>query len=311
MSPRQQPSSGDTGINSLLRGILYGLAFFIPGVVLVMHAGDLRSLIEGVSQLPVIKDISRDFQTGLEVAGELFLERSELFYGRDTTIVLTEDSNLPYARNASFAWRRTEVANKLELEFGNRKMKSANRFLDYIEQSRSLAVQEMVRSRIPASIKLAQGLLESNAGASRLATSTNNHFGIKCRQRKGMMRDGRIDDQDFYHHQMAIGCFQSADDNEWDRFEMYESIDDSYRRHSNLLTQSKRYNWMISAYHTGQDYEVSKEWFNKTSVPYYAAWAIGLKQSGYATSKRYAQKLAYIIETYELWRVDYEAVFAI
>ena len=297
--------------NPFLRGILYGLAFFLPGMIIIKNADQILPFFDKFNQEPIIQQISSDFQTGFEVAGELFQQRSELFYQKDTFSIWSE-KEVPVQRiQADYIWDRDEVSKKLEQAFGKRKMKAAQRFLDYIESHRDLAAYEMAHNRIPISIKLAQGLLESDAGKSYLARNTNNHFGIKCPQRRGYLKDGVINDQDFSHHRIAIDCFQQADDDEWDRFEVYRSIPDSYRRHSVLLTQSKRYNWMIDSYHITQHYEISKKWFGQSRVPYYAAWAAGLKESGYATSKRYAQKLAYLIETYELWRLDYELVIAI
>ena len=311
MSPRSKPSPSSTHTQALLRGIILGLAFFIPILAVVKNAATIRTWMDGLSTLPVVNSISRDFKTGLDVSGELFKEKSDLFYQSDTSLIWSIEKNELTIPETEYAWHRQDLEAKLNQKFGHRKMNGAHRFLDYIERYRSLAIQEMIYSHIPASIKLAQGILESDAGKSYLARSTNNHFGIKCLKKKGSMRDGLLTDSDFSHNRMAIDCFQQTDDHEWDRFEVYTNIADSYRRHTNLLTQSKRYNWMIDAYHTGIDYKVSKKWFGKETVPYYAAWTIGLKESGYATSKRYAQKVAYIIETYELWRIDYSVVSAV
>lgn len=294
-----------------LKGILLGLAFFIPGIIIVKNAETIRAWMNGMGRLPVVLEVSRDFQTGLEVAGELFLRRSDLFYRRDTLLQWTQGGGTVSGEPMTFAWRREAMEAKLEQVLGSRRGRGAERFLDYIERYRSLAEEEMIRTRVPASIKLAQGILESDGGDSYLARSTNNHFGIKCLRKKGGRRDGVLTDRDFSHHTLAIDCFQFTDDHEWDRFEVYRSVGDSYRRHSLLLTGSSRYNWMTDAYRTGQDYRVAEKWFGREEVPYYAAWSIGLKENGYATSKRYAQKLAYVIETYELWRIDYEVVFTV
>ena len=167
----------------------------------------------------------------------------------------------------------------------------------------------MQRSKIPASITLAQGILETNAGRSVLATKGNNHFGIKCRARPGFKRDGVINDNDFDAHSLAIDCMQMHDDYAWDRFEVYPSAKESYRRHS-LLLQDKRYGWMLHKYEVGGIYKSPKPLFGYDEVPYYAAWCVGLKQSGYATAPLYAEKLTMIIETYQLWKVDYECIAA-
>lgn len=290
---------------------MLGLAFFLPGLIIMKNAETIRAWMEGIAELPVMRDVSRDFRTGWDIAGDLFAERSDLFYHRDTSVAWKEDNKARYDTDESFAWRRPEIEAKLEAAFGGRKQRGVVRFLDYVERYRPLAVREMIQTRIPASIKLAQGILESDAGDSYLARSTNNHFGIKCLQKKNSRRDGVISDRDFTHHQLAVDCFQQTDDHEWDRFEVYATVPDSYRRHSLLLGQSGRYNWMKGAFFPGKNYEVAEKWFGQREVPYYCAWAIGLKENGYATSKRYAQKLAYIIETYELWRIDYEVVFTV
>jgi len=166
---------------------------------------------------------------------------------------------------------------------------------------------------VPASVTLAQGILETRAGDSRIARVAKNHFGIKCYRKPDFNKDGHIDNSDFYHHSLAYDCLQIADDNVWDRFHMYETVALSYRHHSLLLSQERRYNWMIQQYSRkiGQSCQVEGAWFGTDTVPYYAAWAIGLKKSGYATSKTYAQKLTYIIETYELWRFDYQLIMEI
>lgn len=312
MSPKKHTDDSVTHMGSLIRGLLYGLAFFLPGIIVLKHWDTIRLIYNGMSDMPVIAKLARDFETGFTVAGELFLDQSFRFYSVENHLI--RGGNLVEERDfesGPFAWKRSEIEEKLGKEFGKKKIRRSRNYLDYIEQYRPTAVREMYRTRIPASVTLAQGLLESKAGKSHLATVAKNHFGIKCRKRKGYKRDGVIDDNDFYHHRLAYGCEQRSDDHDWDRFEMYETVDLSYQHHSLLLTESSRYNWMIDRYHTGENYAIEKKWFGLEEVPYYAAWSAGLKKSGYATSKTYAQKLAYIIETYELWRVDYNAVLAL
>ena len=132
-----------------------------------------------------------------------------------------------------------------------------------------------------------------------------NHFGIKCVPYKSKKHKGYR----YKKHSLAYDCLQRKDDYEWDRFEMYQSPAVSYDRHAKLLANNERYNWMLNRYFTGEMYRVPAKWFGVEEVPYYAAWAIGLKKSGYATNKHYAQKVALIIETYELWRIDYNIIF--
>ena len=130
------------------------------------------------------------------------------------------------------------------------------------------AVGEMNRSGIPASITLAQGLLESNNGNSTLATKGNNHFGIKCHDWKG---------KSIRHH----------DDKRNECFRKYNSARDSYTDHTNFLMNSPRYSFLFLLDQTD-----------------YKAWARGLKKAGYATSPTYASALIKIIEDNELDQFD-------
>ncbi len=132
---------------------------------------------------------------------------------------------------------------------------------EYIERFSDLAVEEMEMYRIPASITLAQGILESNSGNSPLAREANNHFGIKC-------------------HKGWTGKTYHQDDDEKDEcFRKYANVEDSYRDHSEFLTTRDRYKFLF-------DLEVTD----------YKGWAHGLKQAGYATNPRYPDLLIKIIE---------------
>ena len=155
----------------------------------------------------------------------------------------------------------------------------ANSHQEYLERFKEIAILEMERTGIPASIKLAQGLLESGAGTSDLARRANNHFGIKC----GSAWNGRTyykKDDDFNDRgELIESCFRS-----------YKNPDASYRAHSEFLRDPRkqyRYGFLFRLDPTD-----------------YKAWARGLKQAGYATSATYASKLIDIIERYELHRYD-------
>lgn len=139
----------------------------------------------------------------------------------------------------------------------------------YIDQFASLAVEEMYRSGVPASITLAQGLLESNSGQSVLAVKGNNHFGIKCHSNwKG---------KKMYHD----------DDRKGECFRVYPSPEQSYKDHSDFLRYRERYSFLF-------DYKVTD----------YKSWAYGLKKAGYATDPAYPKKLIQIIEEYDLHEYD-------
>ena len=329
MGSKIETDLGTVTVLSIGRGIILGLVFFIPGVFTVTQWEKINEFFNGIAEVPVIDQVSRDFKTGTEVFGGLFRNKSVIFYQNDsiqTVKDLIDNGNfITHNRKVSSqklkneepkynevmaltVWDRKTIEKKLQKEFSKKRMKQVKVYLDYIEKYADLASKEMILSQIPASISIGQGLLESAAGQSFLARKANNHFGIKCRPKRGYKKDGKITNDEFSHHNLSYGCHQRKDDYEWDRFEMYLSPELSYRRHSRLLANNKRYNWMVNKYITGEIYEVPKKWFGVEEVPYYAAWSIGLKKSGYATNNKYAQKLALIIETFELWRVDYNVI---
>ena len=141
----------------------------------------------------------------------------------------------------------------------------------YIKKYRELAVHEMKKHHIPASITLAQGLLESGAGRSSLARESNNHFGIKC---GGNWRGKSVR----YDDDAPRECFRA-----------YRSVKDSYSDHSEFLRKGARYAFLF-----------------KLKITDYKGWARGLKTAGYATDPNYANRLINIIELYDLDRYDEE-----
>jgi LysM repeat protein len=141
-------------------------------------------------------------------------------------------------------------------------------YLNYIENYAQLAVIQQKEYGIPASITLAQGLLESGAGQSVFVRNSNNHFGIKCHDWPG---------EKVYHD----------DDDKGECFRKYKDVIESYRDHSLFLKNKPRYSFLF-------DYSPTN----------YEAWAHGLKKAGYATDPSYAYKLISIIENYELHKYD-------
>ncbi len=139
----------------------------------------------------------------------------------------------------------------------------------YIQRFAKTAQEEAALFNIPAAITLAQGLLESNAGESQLSTKDNNHFGMKCPKKC-----------------LGCRCANYTDDSKYDMFRIFNSAWESYREHSKLLT-GKRYKHLT-----------------KLDRRDYKNWAHGLKAAGYATDKRYAEKLIGIIEFFELDQMD-------
>lgn len=139
---------------------------------------------------------------------------------------------------------------------------------EYIKQYNSLAIEQQRKFKIPASITLAQALLESGAGLSTLSKSSNNHFGIKCHSD---WDGGRV-----YHDDDEIGeCFRK-----------YQKVEHSYDDHSRFLGRP-RYSMLF-----------------ELEITDYKGWARGLQKCGYATDRAYANKLIKIVEDYELYRFD-------
>jgi LysM repeat protein len=138
----------------------------------------------------------------------------------------------------------------------------------YIARYKDIAIAEMMRSNVPASITLAQGMLESSLGNSPLAVQANNHFGVKCKGWAG---------ESYY---------MWDDDPQQSCFRKYRSPEDSYLDHSDFLVTGARYK---NCFLQGKDYR---------------AWAVELKKAGYATNPKYAELLIERVEKYQLYRFD-------
>lgn len=147
--------------------------------------------------------------------------------------------------------------------------------VEYIKKYQVLAIQEMGRSGIPASIKMAQACLESGNGNSDLSLKSNNHFGIKCKRN---WKGGKV----YYDDDAKDECFRK-----------YKSVEDSYIDHSNFLMSNPRYAFLF-----------------QLAPDDYVGWAKGLKQAGYATARHYDKTLIKIIEENNLHRLDYRESFS-
>ncbi|WP_235958350.1 glycoside hydrolase family 73 protein [Flammeovirga agarivorans] len=139
---------------------------------------------------------------------------------------------------------------------------------EYVDMYKKYAIESMHHKKVPASITLAQGVLESGIGNSKLARATNNHFGIKC----GSNWNGDTFDHD--------------DDRPNECFRVYDSVLDSYEDHGNFLRKS-RYAPLF-----------------ELKITDYKGWAKGLRKCGYATDSKYPSKLISIIEQYRLYEYD-------
>lgn len=149
-----------------------------------------------------------------------------------------------------------------------------NKVHDYLRKFRHIAIFEKDRAGIPASIKMAQGILESGAGASKLATIGHNHFGIKC--------GGSWDGETYYmwDDDVVKSCFR-----------VFNRDEESYIEHTKFLTNPKK------AWRYGPLFQLT--------LTDYKGWANGLQKAGYATAKTYAKNLISLIERYELYKLDH------
>jgi hypothetical protein len=169
----------------------------------------------------------------------------------------------PWAKFTSLFEEKDPFAEDPSDSEEDRKVKS------YVRRFKDLAIAEKEKYGIPASIKMAQGIVESNAGKSALSRQNNNHFGIKCFSRT--CRKGH--------------CSNFGDDSHKDFFRKYDNAWESWRAHSQLLVNGK-YKSLLKY---GDDYR---------------KWARGLKKMGYATAKDYEQTLVSKIEKYQLYKLD-------
>lgn len=196
-----------------------------------------------------------------------FLPQKQIRKQPEVRVVLPAEAlnNATFAIDPAFAGRhrvpKSSVQERME------------KCTDYVERFAPVAVAEMHKFGIPASITLAQALLESDAGESRLARSTNNHFGIKCFSKR--CKRGH--------------CANFTDDSHKDFFVKYSNAWGSFRAHSQFLKKSNRYRHL----------------FDPGSSDY-RRWARGLAEAGYATDEKYGDKLIAVIQTLGLDKYDKE-----
>ncbi len=165
-----------------------------------------------------------------------------------------------------------EVEEHVENTKPKRSTPSINSTADYVAYYSDIAQDEMRKYGVPASITLAQGILESGSGKGRLSIEANNHFGIKCHDWTGAK---------IYHD----------DDAKQECFRKYNNAKYSYRDHSLFLTSRRRYMGLF-----------------KLAKDDYKGWAKELRKAGYATDRKYPQKLVALIERYKLYNYDAEVL---
>lgn len=250
---------------SALRVIWIGvrrLLFFI-GNVLFSKA---RTIQWPPKQYPVLKISVLVLVAAWFFGGNMSFKSPEAPQTQDEFIlpvIKTQESDSPF-RNMIAAPRYNEYAPA-----DSRTLRKAS-VKQFIRDFSPIAQAEMKRTGVLASIKMAQALIESRHGTSRLAKQNNNHFGIKCFSKK--CKKGH--------------CTNHFDDHHKDFFRKFSTADTSWKEHSNMLVRKSRYKALFSY---GTDYK---------------SWAKGLQKAGYATDKKYAQKIIRVIETYDLHTLD-------
>ncbi len=195
----------------------------------------------------------------------------------DEAVVQSEENN------AEISFNKEKSINEIEqndsqieiLEATTRVKVTTEMVLNYIEEYKEIAKEDMIRFGIPASIILGQGILESGAGTGPLSIKANNHFGIKC------------------HKEWTGPSVRYNDDAENECFRKYKDPSESYRDHSLFLTTRAHYSSLFQ--------------LDKTD---YKSWAKGLKNAGYATDPAYPTKLIAIIEKYHLQKFDFDVLGA-
>lgn len=182
---------------------------------------------------------------------------------KKTTVTTRKVVTQKPANTSNTSTEELEATSKVSATYSN--------VQDYIVSFKEIAKQNMKEYGIPASITLAQGILESGAGNGRLSREANNHFGIKC------------------HKEWNGPSISHDDDAAQECFRKYSDPAESYRDHSLFLTSRSRYSSLFN---------LDKRDYN--------GWAKGLKSAGYATDPKYPAKLIGIIERYELYQYDNE-----
>jgi len=202
--------------------------------------------------------------------------KSTLFKKNESPSIITDhEENKTLQEEATFEIVPTKLVKQENLMRNKSKFKDSSnpqlnrKTMAYIDRFEVVAKTEMVKFGVPASIKMAQALLESNVGKSKLTQRNNNHFGLKC----------------FSKVCIKNHCSNMSDDHHKDFFRNYNSSWESWRDHSKFLN-SERY---LHLQEFGNDYK---------------KWAEGLQKAGYATDKNYSKKLIKLIEKYRLYELD-------
>ena len=300
-----------------------------------------------IEQIPIVRSLDDSYERAKKTFALVGKGAIQRFYDSKGSehIILSEDqADTPPRRDQLVirsTWHKEDLIRQFQQKgFSKGRLEAAIRVLDYVDAHKQFALQDMYEYKVLASVKLAQALLESEVGRSRIALDANNHFGIKGvpttlgRKKLARIRSGHAESlcycnrqTDFTYKSPAIGTINANDDHPTDAFEVYQNVGDSYHRHTQLLTACKQYGrkgcygWIWRSFPVGGTADITQlaidhrhitgmrpaDYFGgQVVVPYYAAAAAGLKGAFYATSKTYPKKIKALIETYELWRFDYD-----
>jgi flagellum-specific peptidoglycan hydrolase FlgJ len=208
------------------------------------------------------------FGDDIHISASLAQSDAKIDWNKEVPLAVANDSKKT-ARNVKPSNSVKKKASKSEAAPVHVETLKGNQSLNYIQKFSGIARADMKKYGIPASISLAQGLIESRAGTSKLAVNNNNHFGMKCFSRN--CRKGH--------------CTNFTDDTHKDFFLKFQNANQSWSAHSKLISTGRYAK--LKKY--GRDYR---------------RWAIGLKSVGYATDRSYAQKLINVIERYNLHQYD-------
>ncbi len=267
---RPRTPSRTSGIAMFLQTNWFKIAF-LAVLAFVMHNNDASIHFSmGAPQIPPSQFTSGAVLTSYTTQQTLTPTTKRTIEPTTSATTTTEVPQVPITDNDAPLFLETEKVYGTQAKKTAKVTKKQKDSHAYVKRFKATAVSEMKKYGIPASITLAQGILESNAGASRLANNNNNHFGLKC-----------------FSKSCGKGhCSNYHDDDHKDFFRKFDTAWESYRAHSLLLT-GKRYRHLSQLKRTD-----------------YKNWAKGLQKAGYATSPTYARDLVQIIEALDLHKYD-------
>ena len=253
-------------IESIKLAAVFVLFLYLRDNIPFLNKSEIEDDRQNTEEAPLIFDENIDWWVQLKTVSDPsnignYATIPEQHLSRKEQEKAAQYSNLGFILNPDYA-KKHKIDPKI-VQF------KKNKCLSYIDKFLKTAKEEARLFGIPVAITLAQGLLESNAGDSKLSRLEHNHFGIKCRNKC-----------------LGCRCVNYTDDSIYDMFRSFKTDWESFREHSRILM--------------GERYAALK----KINIKDYKGWAHGLRDAGYATDKKYAHKLIKIIEKLNLHRYD-------